>query len=92
MYPVALHKTPTQTVDSSQVFGKCIRQKQPQIIKSIAKNWDENKIKDPEKVCPKQHHNFPQRFDRQRQFCPNWNYQCDQASSFERSKIPNWVQ
>ena len=22
MYPAALHKTPTQTVDSSQVFGK----------------------------------------------------------------------
>ena len=37
MYPAALHSIPTQTVDSSQVLAKCIRQKQPQTIKSIKK-------------------------------------------------------
>ena len=58
MYPAALHKVPTQTVDSSQVLAKCIRQKQPQIIKSIIKNWDKNEIKDLEQVCPKQDHNL----------------------------------
>ena len=58
MYPAALHKIPTQTVDSSQVLVKCIRQKQPQIIKSITKNWDKNTIKDLEQVCPKQDHDL----------------------------------
>ena len=29
MNPAALHKIPTQTVGSSQVLAKCIRQKQP---------------------------------------------------------------
>ena len=58
MYPAALHKIPTQTVDSSQVFAKCIRQKQPLIIKNITKNWDKNTIKDLEQVCPKQDHDL----------------------------------
>ena len=74
MYPAALHKIPTNTVDSSQVLSKRIRQNQPQIIKSITKIWDKNKIKDLEQVCPKQDHDLLsmfQRFDRQRQFDPN---------------------
>ena len=58
MYAAALHKIPTQTVDSSQVLSKCIRQKQPQTIKSITKNWDKNTIKDLEQVCPKQDHDL----------------------------------
>ena len=45
MYPAALHKIPTQTVDSSQVLAKCIRQKQPQTIKSNTKNLDKNTIR-----------------------------------------------
>ena len=40
MYTAALHKIPTQTVDSSQVLANCIRQKQPQTMKSITKIWD----------------------------------------------------
>ena len=58
MYPAALHKIPTQTVDSSLVLAKCIRQKQPQIIESITKNWDKNTIRDQEQVCPKQDHDL----------------------------------
>ena len=58
MYPAALHKIPTQTVDSSQVLAKCVCQKQPQLIKSITKNWDKNTINDLEQVCPKQDHNL----------------------------------
>ena len=58
MYPAALHKIPTQPVDSSQVLANCIRQKQPQTIKSITKNWDENTINDLEQVCPKQYHDL----------------------------------
>ena len=53
-----MHEMPTQTVDSSQVLAKCIRQKQPQIIKSFLKNWDKNTTKDLEQVCPKQYHNL----------------------------------
>ena len=53
MYPAALHKIPTQIADSSQVLANCIHQKQPQIIKSIAKNWDKNTNKEPEQVCLK---------------------------------------
>ena len=45
MYPAALHKIPTQTVDSSQVLAKCIRQKQAQIIESNTKNWDNTQSK-----------------------------------------------
>ena len=56
MYPAALRKIPIQTVDSSQVLAKWIRQEQPQIIKSITKNWDRNTIEDLEQVCPKQDH------------------------------------
>ena len=37
MCPAALHKIPTQTVDSSQVLAGCIRQKQPQISRSLTK-------------------------------------------------------
>ena len=58
MYPVALPKIPAQTVDSYQVLAKCIRQKQPQIIKRNTKNWEKNTFKDLEQVCPKQDHNF----------------------------------
>ena len=58
MYPAALHKIPTQTEDSSQILAKCIRQNQPQIIKSITKNWDKNTIKDLEQVCLKQDHDL----------------------------------
>ena len=54
MSPVALHQIPTPTADSSQYLAKCIRQKQPQNIKSITKSWDKNTIKDLEQVCPKQ--------------------------------------
>ena len=35
--PAALHKIPTQTVDSSQVLTTCICQKQPHLIKIITK-------------------------------------------------------
>ena len=49
---------PTQTVDSSQVLAKCIRQKQPQTIKSNTKTWDKNTINDLEQVCPKQDHDL----------------------------------
>ena len=58
MYPAALYKIPTRTVDSSQFLAKCIRQKQPQISKSITKNWDKNTIKGLEQVCPKQDHDL----------------------------------
>ena len=43
MYPAALHKIPTKTVDSSQVSAKCIRQKQPQILKNITKSGKKHK-------------------------------------------------
>ena len=58
MYPAALHKILTQTVDSSQVLAKCIRQKQPQTIKNITKNWEKNTINDLEQVCSKQDHDL----------------------------------
>ena len=58
MYTAALHKIPTQTVDSSQIMAKCIRQKQPQTIKSITKNWDKNTINDLEQLCPKLDHDL----------------------------------
>ena len=58
MYPAALHKTPTQTVDSSQVFERLILQKHPKMINKITKSWDRNTINDLEQVCPKQDQDF----------------------------------
>ena len=58
MYPAALHKIPTQTVDSSQVFERRILQKQPKMINKMKKSWDRNTISDLEQVCPKQAQNF----------------------------------
>ena len=46
MSTAALQKIPAQIVASSQVLAKCIRQKQPQIIKSITRNWDKSTIED----------------------------------------------
>ena len=53
MYPATLHKIPTKTVDSSQVFERWILQKQPKMISKMTKSWDRNTIKDLEQVCLK---------------------------------------
>ena len=58
MYPAALHKIPTQAVDSSQVFERRILQKHPKMINKMTKSWDRNTISDLEQVCPKQAHDF----------------------------------
>ena len=58
MYPVALHKIPTQTVDSSQVFESWILQKHPKMNNKMTKSWDRNTISDLEQVCPKQEQDF----------------------------------
>ena len=44
MCPAALHKIPTQTVHSSQVLAKCIRQNIPQIVKNIPKNGTKTQL------------------------------------------------
>ena len=62
MYPSALNKIPTQTVDLPKLLAKCIRQKQLQIKKSVTKNWDKNTIKDLGQVCPKQDHDLLSKF------------------------------
>ena len=54
MYPAALRKIPTQTVDSSQVLERWILQKHPKMINKITKSWDKSTISDLEQVCPKQ--------------------------------------
>ena len=46
-----MHKTPTQTVDSSQVFERWILQKQLKMINKKIKSWDRNTISDLEQVC-----------------------------------------
>ena len=58
MYPAALHKLPTQTVDSSQVFENGILQKQPMMINKMTKRWDRITISDLKQVCPKQAQDF----------------------------------
>ena len=58
MYPAALHKSPTQSVDSSQFFERWILQKQPKTINEMTKSWDRKTISDLEQVCPKQAQNF----------------------------------
>ena len=58
MYPAALHKIPTQTVDSSQVFERWILRKQSKMINKMTKSWDRNTISDLQQVWPKQVQDF----------------------------------
>ena len=58
MYPAALHKVPTKTNDSSQVFERLILQKHPKMINKVTKSWDRNTISVLEQVCPKQAQDF----------------------------------
>ena len=58
MYAAALHKIPTQTVDSSQVFERWILQKQSKMINKMTKSWDRHTISDLEQVCLKQAQDF----------------------------------
>ena len=58
MYPAALHKNLTETVDSSQVFKIWILRKQLNIISKHAQSWDKNTFIDLEQVCRKQDHEF----------------------------------
>ena len=58
MIPAALHKIPTQTVLSLQVFDKCILQKLPRITIKMTKNWDKKTISDLEQECPIQLQDF----------------------------------
>ena len=45
MYPGELHKIPTETIDSSQVFERLILQKQPKIINKITKAGTKTHLK-----------------------------------------------
>ena len=80
MYPAALHKFPTQTVDSSQVFERWILQKQPKMINKMTKSWDRNTISDLEQVCREQAQDFSLDCCRQRQFYLDYYYLLDQSS------------
>ena len=51
LYPAALQKIPTQTVDLPQVFESWVLQKQPKMINKMTKSWDRNTISDLEQVC-----------------------------------------
>ena len=42
MYPAALHRIPTETVDSLQAVESWILQRQPKINNKIIKSWDKN--------------------------------------------------
>ena len=58
MYPATLHKIPTPTVDSSQVFERRYLQKQPKMVNRMTKSWDRNTISDLEQVCSKEAQDF----------------------------------
>ena len=58
MYPAALHKIPTQTVDSSQVSERWILQKHPKMITKMTKSCDRDTISDLEQLFPKQAQDF----------------------------------
>ena len=62
MYPAALRKKTTQTVDSSQILAESIRQKQPRMMKSTTREWDKKLVKDLEQVCSKQDHDVFSKF------------------------------
>ena len=68
MHPAALHKLPTQTVDSSQVFERRIVQKQPKIIKKTQKVGTETQLKIWNMFVPNKPSNFYIDFCRQRHF------------------------
>ena len=58
MYLAALHKIPTQTVDSSQVFDILDSPKAAKYDQQNDKSLDKNTITYLEQVCPKQAQDF----------------------------------
>ena len=81
MYPASLHRNPTQTVASSQIFERRILQKQPNVIHKITKSWDKNTIKDLEQVCPKQSRIFLSWLMSSKKLLPRFSYLLDQSSA-----------
>ena len=57
MIPTELHKTPAETVISSQKFDKCILQKLPRKTKKMTK-MREKTFSDLEQECPTQLQDF----------------------------------
>ena len=91
MYPAALHKYPTQTVDSSQVFERWILQKQPKMINKMTKSWDKNTISDLEQFCPKQAKDFLSWLLSSEPILPrlilsSWSVICFQSSTSQNEK------
>ena len=58
MYPAALQKISTKTVDSAEFFERWILQKQQNILNKKTKVRDKEIIRDLEQVWPKQIDNF----------------------------------
>ena len=80
MYPTALHKIPTQTDDTSQVFERRILNKQPNILNKICNSCDKNTTKDLEQVFPNMPTIFFLHCYCQRQVYIDYHYLHDQSS------------
>ena len=80
MYPAALHRIPTQAVDSSQVFERWIL-KQPKIINKITKSWDKNTLKIWNRFVPNRPTIFSLDCCRPRQLYLDQYYLLDESSA-----------
>ena len=91
MYPAAIHRIPTQTVDSSKDFERWILQKQPKIINKMTKSGDKITIKDLEQVCPKQAHDFLSWLLSSKIILPRLIMSTSLVISFGRSLSQKWI-
>ena len=80
MYAAALHRIPTQILDSSHVFETRIPQKERKIIKKITKSWYKN-TKIWNRFVPNRPTIFSLDCCRQRHFYLDQNYLVDQSSA-----------
>ena len=69
MYPAALRRTLTQTVDSSQNFQRWFLQKQLKVIEMMTKSWEKGESEVWNKIVPKNTTIWSLDCCRQRQFC-----------------------
>ena len=58
MNRAALHRFPSQTVDSLQIFERWLLQNQPIIIAWMTKSWDKKTVRFLEEDWPNQDHDF----------------------------------
>ena len=89
MYPAALHRFPTQTIHSSQVFERWFFQNQSKIINKVTKNETETKLKTWNRFVPNRLTIFSVDCCRWRQIYLDYSYLLDHSSALRAQFLNN---